>query len=73
MKSFFNDKAFEMCVWSYEERDRLKSSRIYKAALQMESKYRKSKGISENCNKTVGGCITFAKPESFAELKAKIK
>jgi len=46
---FYNDQAFGLAIWAVEISDRLKSSKLLKVALKMESKYRKYNFVS--CSK----------------------
>ena len=39
-ESYYGSEAFKVAVWSLEEQDRIKASRIRKAADNMETRYR---------------------------------
>lgn len=68
-QTFFNDEAFGICVWSYQENDRIKASKIYKVAVQMEERYRKHHRIPNDCSRIIGSrSIEFARSESIAKL-----
>lgn len=73
-QNFFNENAFAVCIWSYEEKDRVKASKIYSVALQMENRYRKHRRIPNNCDRLIGSHIViFPRSESLAAMKARYK
>ncbi len=72
MLTFFNDNAFDVCVWSYQEKDRIKASKIYKVAQNMESRYRKHHHIGQNATKLMSNVsVTFPRQEFMAKVKAQ--
>lgn len=60
---FFNNKVEHLIEWCFEEKDRIKSSKIYKAACKMEQHYRKREEIPDDATKIYGnGCVLFGTP-----------
>lgn len=63
-----------MCVWSYEEKNRIKASKIYQVSLQMEKRYRDYHRISSDAKALIGSrSTTFPMSEAVAKIIAKEK
>ena len=64
--SFYNDKAVELVKWYYEENNRIKAIKIFKAACNMEYNYRMSRwGEVE-----LGNGIQYIKARSVNMIRA---
>lgn len=50
---YFSDHAINLVEWAFEEKSRIKSVKIFKAAARMEMAYRKASGIAMDAT-----CIT---------------
>ena len=64
--SFYNDKAVELVKWYYEENNRIKAIKIFKAACNMEYNYRMSRWREVE----VGNEIKYIKAMSVNMIRA---
>ena len=61
---FYSDKAYELIEWCVTVKDRIKASKIYNAACNMEDAFRKSSNINYS-----GNGIKYVKGRSLTTAK----
>ncbi|CDV96366.1 Hypothetical protein DPCES_5368 [Desulfitobacterium hafniense] len=56
-EAFFNDEAIKLIRYSVAEKSRIKASRYFRAACNMERQWRKHRGVDDSATVYFGGCI----------------